>query len=202
MYEEGKEFKARVKEVDVARGRLGITVKGDEIQGTVKNIRDFGCFVDVGATGDGLLHISQASNDFVDNIYDLFQQGQDITVRILSVDAGAGKFSLTRKDEDGSGGGGQSAQGKPLDQFQEGQEVEGTVRGITNFGVFVDIGATTNALLHISEASDEYVDDLSEIFTQGESITATIKELDLGQSKIGLTRKTGGGGGGYDDDEY
>jgi ribosomal protein S1 len=224
LYEEGQEFKARVKEIDTVRGRLGLTVKtgeikpkiplselviGDEYTGTVKSVRDYGCFVDIGAASDGLLHISQAADYFVDDIYALFEQGQEIKCRIQSIDMDAGRIGFTCKDPNAPPPGPRfDPNATPLEDLVEDSEVEGTVKSVASFGVFVDIGAQTDGFLHISEASDEFVDDLSSMFGTGDPITCRIKEVDLGANRIALTRKTPGGddrggdfGGGYDDDE-
>jgi transcriptional accessory protein Tex/SPT6 len=227
VYQPDQEFKARIKEIDVARGRLGLTVKTGEIKakiplselqidtevtGTVKSVRDYGCFVDVGASSDGLLHISQAADYFVDDIYAIFSEGQEIKCRIQSVDLDSNRLSLTCKDPNAPPPGPRfDPDATPLDELVEGSEVEGTVKGMASFGVFVDIGARTDGFLHISEASDDFVDDLGALFEVGDKITCTIKEVDAGANRIGLSRKTpgaegggddgyGGGGGGYDGD--
>jgi small subunit ribosomal protein S1 len=214
VYEQGQEFKARIKEIDIQRGRIGLTVKsgeikakrplseleiGEEVTGTVKSVRDYGCFVDVGASSDGLLHISQAADVFVDDIYALFSEGQEIKCRIQSVDMQGNKLSLTCKDPNAAPPAPRfDPDATPLDELEVGSEVEGTVKNIASFGVFVDIGARTDGFLHISEASDDFVDDLSSLFAAGDKITCTIKEVDIGGNRVGLTRKTGGGGGGGD----
>ena len=68
-------------------------------------------------------------------------------------------------------------------------ELEGTVRNVVKFGAFVDIGLKNDALLHISEISDKYIDDPSKVLSVGQIIKVKIKDVDLKRERVGLTKK-------------
>lgn len=76
-----------------------------------------------------------------------------------------------------------------IDNLKEGMELEGTVRNVVKFGAFVDIGLKNDALLHISEISDKYIDDPSKVLSVGQIIKVKIKDVDLKRERVGLTRK-------------
>merc|ERR1712061_817516 len=103
-----------------------------------------------------------------------YRVGQTVKSRIREVDPDKGKVALTCREGSGRDRG---EDGTPLDELIVGEEVEGKVVSVMDYGVFVDIGAQSDAFLHISEASDEYVkdgDDLSAMFPVGESIKCSI----------------------------
>ena len=76
-----------------------------------------------------------------------------------------------------------------IDNLKEGMELEGTVRNVVKFGAFVDIGLKNDALLHISEISDKYIDDPSKVLSVGQIIKVKIKDVDLKRERVGLTKK-------------
>lgn len=76
-----------------------------------------------------------------------------------------------------------------IDNLKEGMELEGTVRNVVKFGAFVDIGLKNDALLHISEISDKYIDDPAKVLSVGQIIKVKIKDVDLKRERVGLTRK-------------
>ena len=76
-----------------------------------------------------------------------------------------------------------------IENLQVGMELEGTVRNVVKFGAFVDIGLKNDALLHISEISDKYIDDPAKVLSVGQIIKVKIKDVDLKRERVGLTRK-------------
>lgn len=76
-----------------------------------------------------------------------------------------------------------------IDNLKEGMELEGTVRNVVKFGAFVDIGLKNDALLHISEISDKYIDDPSKVLSVGQIIKVKIKDVDIKRERVGLTKK-------------
>jgi len=81
------------------------------------------------------------------------------------------------------------AEKTPLEDLQVGAEVEGTIRSVQSYGAFVDIGAATDALLHVSEISNEFIKDATEKLSSGETIKARIKGIDLEKKQLALTCK-------------
>ncbi|WP_300361127.1 Tex family protein [Fusobacterium sp.] len=77
-----------------------------------------------------------------------------------------------------------------MENLQIGMELEGTVRNVVKFGAFVDIGLKNDALLHISEISDKFIKDPSEVLSVGQIIKVKVKEIDTARQRVGLTRKT------------
>ena len=69
-------------------------------------------------------------------------------------------------------------------------ELEGTVRNVVKFGAFIDIGLKNDALLHISEISDKFVKDPSEVLSVGQIVKVKVKEIDMDRLRVGLTRKS------------
>ena len=69
-------------------------------------------------------------------------------------------------------------------------ELEGTVRNVVKFGAFIDIGLKNDALLHISEISDKFIKDPSEVLSVGQIVKVKVKEIDMDRQRVGLTRKS------------
>lgn len=153
---------------------------GDKVKGTVLRLASFGAFVDIGSTVDGLLHISQICDEYISDPSEKLEEGQEIEATVKEIDAPRQRVALTCKS---------AGVGTPLQDLVVGQEVEGTVKRLTSFGAFVDIGAQSDALLHVSEASDEFVSDISEKVQEGEKIKVMIKEVDVERRRLGITRR-------------
>eukprot|EP00536_Pseudo-nitzschia_multiseries_P007741 jgi/Psemu1/319216/estExt_fgenesh1_pm.C_1840023 len=80
--------------------------------------------------------------------------------------------------------------GKDLSEFSEGTTVKGTVKSITTYGAFVDIGAATDGLLHVSQLSAGFVSDVSEVVSEGQEVDVRIVKIDAGKGQIGLSMMT------------
>ncbi len=157
------------------------------LTGTVRNVTDFGCFVDIGVHQDGLLHISEMSDKHIKHPSDLFKTGDIIEVRIKEVDLERKRIALTKRTTDAP----KRAERKftELGDIEIGSVVSGTVRNVTDFGCFVDIGAKQDGLLHISEMSDTRIGHPSELFKTGDAIEVRIKDVDVERKRISLSRK-------------
>lgn len=152
---------------------------GAEMIGRVVGVADFGAFVDIEAETDGLVHISELSEGRVEKVTDVVSVGQKVDVWIKDVDVEQGRISLSMKP-------------KPqyrLRDLKPGMVVEGTVTGIRNYGVFVDIGAETEGLVHVSEMAEGYVDKPSKLVSKGDSIEVRIKKVDRKRRRINLSMK-------------
>jgi len=79
--------------------RIEDLAPGMELKGTVRNVTDFGAFVDIGVKNDGLVHISQLSDRYVKHPLDVVSVGETVTVRVLSVDVKRGRVSLTMRSD-------------------------------------------------------------------------------------------------------
>ncbi len=157
------------------------------LTGTVRNVTDFGCFVDIGVHQDGLLHISEMSDRHIKHPSDLFATGDIIEVRIKEVDIERKRISLTKRTP----GAPKRAERKLIElaDIEIGAIYTGTVRNITDFGCFVDIGAKQDGLLHVSEMADTRVASPSDIFATGDTVEVRIKDVDVGRKRISLSRK-------------
>lgn len=175
-------------------------VEGQEYPGAVVSVTDFGAFVNIGCDVDGLLHISQISNDFVKNVADAVSVGQDISVRVLSVDHDRKKFSLTAKTA-GEGGSSDRTQkprqarvkkerkAKPQIPVKAGETVSGPITSVAPFGVFVDVGEGFQGMLHSSQMKlPEGVEDHLSHFKEGEVLEVRVGGIN--RDKISLTQLT------------
>ncbi len=153
---------------------------GDIVEGTIKNITDFGAFVDLGGA-DGLLHISEMSWGRVDNPKKLFKIGDPITVLIKDINGE--KIALSLKFED------QNPWLTAGEKYAAGSIVEGRVARMTDFGAFVELEPGVDALLHVSQISHEHVDQPSDVLSVGQIITAKVVDFNGEDRKISLSMK-------------
>ncbi len=151
---------------------------GDVIEGTVKNVTDFGAFIDIGGM-DGLLHISEMSWGRVENPKKVFKAGD--TVRCFIKDISGNKIALSAKFED------ENPWKDASERFAVGTVVTGKVARMTDFGAFVEIAKGVDALLHVSQISREHVEKPSDVLKQGEEITAKIVDFNEAEKKISLS---------------
>lgn len=152
---------------------------GAEMVGRVVGIADFGAFVDIGAETDGLIHISELSDGRVKKVSDVVSVGQQVSVWIKDVDTDQERISLSMKP-------------KPkyrLRDLKPGMVVEGTVTGVRDYGVFVDIGSETEGLVHVSEMAEGYVSKPSELVSSGDGVEVRIKKVDRKRRRISLSMK-------------
>lgn len=157
---------------------------GAVFSGKVVAIESFGAFVDIGAFTDGLLHISQIKEGYKTDVRTLFSKGQAVKVRVTAVDTDQGRISLSMKglsQEDGAE--------VSKDQLLPGAVFSGKVVAIESFGAFVDIGAFTNGLLHISQMKDEYITDVRDVVSVGQTVKVRVVTVDNDQGRISLSMK-------------
>ena len=153
---------------------------GDVVDGVVKNVTDFGAFVDLGGA-DGLLHISEMSWGRVENPKKVFKVGQEITVLIKDINDT--KIALSLKFED---------QNPWLDaavKYAPGNIVVGKVARMTDFGAFVELEPGVDALLHVSQISREHVEKPADILAIGQEIEAKVVDFNEEDRKISLSMK-------------
>ncbi len=153
---------------------------GDSIEGTVKNVTDFGAFVDLGGV-DGLLHISEMSWGRVENPKKVFKVGENL--KVLIKDINETKVALSLKFPE------TNPWANASENYAVGNVVEGKVARMTDFGAFVELAPGVDALLHVSQISRAHVDKPSDVLSVGQAITAKIVDLNEADRKISLSMK-------------
>ena len=153
---------------------------GDVVEGTVKNVTDFGAFIDLGGA-DGLLHISEMSWGRVENPKKVFKVGDQVKVLIKSIDGK--KIALSRKFEN------ENPWKDATEKYAVGNVVTGTVARMTDFGAFVELEPGIDALLHVSQIAKEHIDKPSDVLKVGQEVTAKIVDFNEEDKKISLSIK-------------
>ena len=153
---------------------------GMMVEGTVKNLTDFGAFIDLGGA-DGLLHISEMSWGRVEDPKKLFKVGDQVTVMIKDiVDT---KIALTLKLDSNN------PWKTAPEKYAKGNVVDGRVARMTDFGAFVELEEGIDALLHVSQISIEHVEKPSDVLKIGQEITAKVVDFNEEAKKISLSIK-------------
>lgn len=153
---------------------------GDVVEGVVKNVTDFGAFIDLGGA-DGLLHISEMSWGRVENPKKVFKVGEQIEVLIK--DISENKIALSLKFED------KNPWLTAADKYAVGNVIEGKVARMTDFGAFVELEPGVDALLHVSQISHEHVEKPSDVLNINQVITAKVVDFNEADKKISLSMK-------------
>lgn len=153
---------------------------GDVVEGTVKNVTDFGVFIDLGGA-DGLLHISEMSWGRVENPKKVYKSGQQVKVFVKEINGS--KIALSRKFEN------ENPWVDAETKFAVGNVITGKVARMTDFGAFVELETGIDALLHVSQISREHIDKPSDVLAVGQEVTAKIVDFDLENKKISLSIK-------------
>ena len=153
---------------------------GDIISGVIKNVTDFGVFIDLGGA-DGLLHISEMSWGRIENPKKVFKVGDE--VRAFIKDISGEKIALSMKFPD------ENPWADAEEKFAKGNVVTGKVARMTDFGAFVEIEPGVDALLHVSQISREHIEKPASVLKVGQEIEAMIVDFNLEDKKISLSMK-------------
>ena len=153
---------------------------GDVVEGTVKNVTDFGVFIDLGGV-DGLLHISEMSWGRVENPKKVFKTGD--AVRAFIKDIAGEKVALSLKFAD------QNPWANAEEDFAVGNVVTGKVARMTDFGAFIELVPGVDALLHVSQISRNHVEKPADVLKIGQEVTAKIVDFNFADKKISLSVK-------------
>src|SRR6059036_1657147 len=160
---------------------------GDVVDGTISNIVDFGAFVDLDGM-DGLIHISELSWSHVNHPSEVLEIGQDVKVKVLDIDRERQRISLGLKQ----------TQSDPwqqvLEQYNQGDTVEGKVTKVVTFGAFVEILPGVEGIVHISELAHHHVENPREVVSQGDTVRVQILEVDADRRRLSLSLKRVDGG--------
>ncbi|MFO0858109.1 MAG: 30S ribosomal protein S1 [Phycisphaerales bacterium] len=171
-------------ERDSAKKRLLDTLKeGDVVHGEVKNIADFGAFVDLGGI-DGLLHITDMSWSRINHPSELLKIGQKVEVKVLNIDRDKEKIALGMKQRE------QSPWEEIEKKFPVGSRIRGAVTSIMSYGAFVKLEDGVEGLVHISEMSwTRRVNHPSEMVTQNQEVDVVVLEINKDKQEISLGMK-------------
>ncbi len=153
---------------------------GDIVEGTVKNVTDFGAFIDLGGV-DGLLHISEMSWGRVENPKKVFKVGEALKVLIKDIDGT--KVALSLKFDDSN------PWKNAATKYAVGNEVTGKVARMTDFGAFVELEPGIDALLHVSQIAKEHIEKPSDVLAVGQEVTAKVVDFNEEGKKISLSVK-------------
>ncbi len=155
---------------------------GSKVKGTVSRITDFGAFVDLGGV-DGLIHISEMSWGRITNPKEVLKEGQEVEVIILDVDKEKGKISLSLKDS------ANNPWSLAVEKYPVGSITEGKVVRMVPFGVFVELEAGVDGLVHISQIANKHVVKPEDELKVGEVIKVKVLEVNAEQKKISLSKR-------------
>ena len=197
----GDEIEVKILGVDPAGQQLSLGMKqtmanpwdevmdkypeGGVVTGKVRNLTNYGAFIELEQGIDGLLHVSDMSwTRKVSHPSEIVEKGQELKCRVLSVDRERRRIALGLKQLDDD----PWATTIPA-KYQPGQKVTGKVTKITNFGVFVGLEDGLEGLLHISELSDDKVENPEELVKVGDELEVKVLRVDTDERKIGLSRK-------------
>jgi len=171
-------------------------VVGEMCSGKIVSIMPYGAFVDVGTTTDGLVHVSQIADEFVSDIESVVKVGQEVECRIVSVDADTNKISLSMRSESapqkGGGGGGRGGRKELPEEFKNFDDkkfLPGKVASVQDYGCFVSLNDDVDALVHVSEMSEERVSSPSAVVKVGQEVQVRIIKYDKSAKRLSLSMK-------------
>ncbi|MCY8480475.1 30S ribosomal protein S1 [Bacillus mojavensis] len=155
---------------------------GSVLDGKVQRLTDFGAFVDIGGI-DGLVHISQLSHSHVEKPSDVVEEGQEVKVKVLSVDRDNERISLSIKE---------TLPG-PWSQVGEkvkpGDVLEGKVQRLVSFGAFVEILPGVEGLVHISQISNKHIGTPHEVLEEGQTVKVKVLDVNENEERISLSMR-------------
>ena len=199
---EGQTIRLKVEELDPENNRVILSRKaveqaendvkkaslldslneGDVIKGKVARLTNFGAFVDIGGV-DGLVHVSELSHEHVQSPEDVVSVGQEVDVKVKSVEKDSERISLSIKDTLPTPF--ENIKGK----FHENDVIEGKVIRLANFGAFVEIAPGVQGLVHISEIAHKHIGTPSEVLEPGQQVSVKILGIDEENERISLSIK-------------
>ena len=154
--------------------------EGAIVEGTVKNVTDFGAFIDLGGV-DGLLHISEMSWGRVENPKKVFEAGK--TIKVLVKEITGSKVALSLKFDD------MNPWKAAAEKYAVGNTVTGKVARMADFGAFIELETGVDALLHVSQISKDHVEKPADVLKIGDEVTAKVVDFNEADKKISLSVK-------------
>ena len=168
------------KKAEAQKELLSKIGEGDVVEGTVKNVTDFGAFIDLGGV-DGLLHISEMSWGRVENPKKVFNVGDTVKVFIKSISENKIALSMKFPEENPWNG--------ATEKFAVGNIVTGKVARMTDFGAFVELAPGVDALLHVSQISKDHIEKPADVLKVGDTVEAKVVDFNEEEKKISLSIK-------------
>lgn len=168
------------QKAEMQKELLGRIKEGDIVEGTVKNVTDFGAFIDLGGA-DGLLHISEMSWGRVENPKKVFKVGDKVSVLIKEI--ADTKIALSLKFDNAN------PWKDAAEKYAVGNVVTGVVARMTDFGAFVELETGVDALLHVSQIAKEHIEKPSDVLKTGDEVTAKVVDFNEDDKKISLSIK-------------
>jgi ribosomal protein S1 len=156
---------------------------GTTLDGTVRSVRDFGAFVDIGEGVEGLVHVSQLSWDRVANPADVLQPGQRVRVVVKKIDRDTGKIGLSARDLV------ESPWQRAGEKYHVGATVRGVVSRIAQFGAFVKLEPGVEGLVHVSELANRHVRSVGDVVKEGEQVECRVLAIDPDEQRMSLSIK-------------
>ncbi|MEL6431980.1 MAG: S1 RNA-binding domain-containing protein [Planctomycetota bacterium] len=161
---------------------VGALEAGTRVSGKVTRIEAFGAFVAIGGGVEGLVHVSQISRQRVEKVDEVLKVGQDVQAMILEIKDGGKKIALGMKQ----------LEPDPWDEVPHRLNVDGQVTGkvtrIADFGAFVEVLPGIEGLLHVSQVSNERVQNLGRLLSVGQELSVRVQSIDPSSRRISLSR--------------
>ena len=175
----------------------GFFVVGAEVVGKIKSVMSYGAFVDIGASTDGLLHVSEISNEFIKDATEKLTAGDSITCKVKAVNLEKKQLALTCKEPQApraprAAGGGERKPKADLAEFETADPkvfITGKVNSITEFGAFITIKEGVDGLVHISQIQDGGVKSVGDVLTVGQEVQVRVTNVDKAKRRIGLSMR-------------
>ncbi len=166
---------------------------GSLVKGQVRNFTSYGAFVELEEGVDGMIHVSDMSwTRKVNHPSEILQKGEEVETVVLEIDSSSQRISLGLKQ----------AQSDPwagiVDRYPVGAKIKGLVTKISSFGAFVEIEEGIDGLVHISQISDEHIENVKDVLKVGDTIEARVVKVDPVEHRIGLSIKAAK----VDDDKF
>mgnify|MGYP003467299814 FL=1 len=198
----GKKMRFKITELDKEKGRLILSHRavveqekaskkrqvidnikeGDVLTGKVQRLASFGAFVDLGGI-DGLVHISQVAHEHVDDVSSVLAEGQEVKVKVLSVDNANERIALSIKETiPGPWTGIESKAAK-------GSILTGTVKRLVSFGAFVEVFPGIEGLVHISQISHKHINTPHEVLKEGQEVEVKVLDVNEADKRLSLNIK-------------
>jgi small subunit ribosomal protein S1 len=200
MVSAGEEVEVIILGVDPDKKRISLGMKqvkpnpwdivaekypeGTVLEGTIKNITEFGLFIGIEDGIDGLIHVSDISwTKKVRHPGEMYKAGDTVQAKVLTVDKANEKFTLGVKQLS------EDPWNKVPDKYPVGTVVTGTITNITDFGLFVEVEEGIEGLVHVSEISSKKVKSPAELFKEGVQIQAKVIHVSADERRLGLSIK-------------
>ena len=198
----GKTMRFKITELDKEKGRLILSHRavveqekaskkrqvidnikeGDVLTGKVQRLASFGAFVDLGGI-DGLVHISQVAHEHVDDVSSVLSEGQEVKVKVLSVDNANERIALSIKET-------MPGPWTGIEQkAAKGSVLTGTVKRLVSFGAFVEVFPGIEGLVHISQISHKHINTPHEVLKEGQEVEVKVLDVNETDKRLSLNIK-------------